>query len=162
MTTPTQRSMLDLHRPSSKSLAERPLREWPLNERPIERLVENGPMALSDSELLAVLLNGSASSTNPVALAQQLIVTFGGWQGLQQASLADLQRVPGLGRTRAVQLKAAFEIGRRLLLTEYQQRFQIKSPSDAATLLMLEMSHLDQEHLRTILLDTKNRVQTIT
>jgi DNA repair protein RadC len=161
MTIPTQLTMLDLPKPSSKSLAERPLREWPINERPIERLVEKGPLALSDSELLAVLLNGGAGSTNPVALAQQLIVTFGGWQGLQQASLADLQRVPGLGRTRAVQLKAAFEIGRRLLLTEYQQRFQIKSPSDAATLLMLEMSHLDQEHLRTILLDTKNRVQTI-
>src|SRR5262249_14315389 len=58
-------------------------------------------------------------------------------------------------------LKAALEIGRRLLLTEHEQRFQIKSPTDAANLLMLEMSHLDQEHLRTVLLDTKNRVQAI-
>ena len=161
MTTTTQLTLLDLPRPSLKSLAERPLREWPINERPIERLIEKGPLALSDSELLAVLLNGGASSTNPVALAQQLIVTFGGWQGLQQASLADLQRIPGLGRTRAVQIKAALEVARRMVLAEPGTRLQVKSPSDIAPVLMAEMSHLDQEHLRTVLLDTKNRVQAI-
>src|SRR5205085_1761031 len=159
--TPTQLTLLDQPRPSPKSLAERPLREWPIGERPIERLVEKGPLALSDSELLAVLLNGSAGSTNPVALAQQLIVTFGGWQGLQQASLADLQRIPGLGRTRAAQLKAVLEVARRMLLAGPGERLQVKSPADIAPLLMAEMSHLDQEQLRTILLDTKNRVHAI-
>src|SRR5919112_1677468 len=67
----------------------------------------------------------------------------------------------GRAKAKTATLKAALEIGRRLLLTEHEQRFQIKSPSDAAGLLMLEMSHLDQEHLRTVLLDTKNRVQVI-
>jgi len=143
------------------SLAERPLREWPIQERPIERLVECGPSALSDSELLAVLLNGSAGGTNPVALAQQLITTFGGWQGLQQADLNELQCVRGLGRARAAQVKAALEVARRMLLAEPGERLQIKSPADVVQLLMVEMSHLDQEHLRTICLDTKNRVQTV-
>ncbi len=145
----------------SRSLAERPLREWPIQERPIERLLEYGPSALSESELLAVVLNGSTGGTNPVALAQQLISTFGGWQGLHQASQEEIQRIAGVGRTRAAQIKAVLEIARRLLLAQPGTRLQIKSPSDIATVLLAEMSHLDQEQLRTVLLDTKNRVQTI-
>src|SRR3954470_14006045 len=88
------------------SLAERPLREWPIQERPIERLTEHGPMALADSELLAVVLHSSMSGSNPVAPAQQLISTFGDWHGLQQAGVDEIRRIPGVGRTRAAQVKA--------------------------------------------------------
>ena len=66
-----------------------------------------------------------------------------------------------LAQQKAAAIKAALEVARRMLLAEHQQRIQIKRPADAAQLLMLEMSHLDQEHLRTVLLDTKNRVQAI-
>ncbi|HJZ50130.1 MAG TPA: DNA repair protein RadC [Roseiflexaceae bacterium] len=142
-------------------MAERPLREWPAQERPIERLVARGSAALSDVELLAVLLHSTAGKTNPVALAQQLISTFGDWRGLQQASLDEIQRVPGLGRDRAAQVKAALEVAWRMLQTQPDARLQIKSPDIIAQRLMAEMSHLDQEHLRTVLLDTKNRIQTI-
>src|SRR4051794_40722743 len=62
---------------------------------------------------------------------------------------------------RAAQVKAALEVARRMLLAEPGERLQIKSPNDVVQLLMVEMSHLDQEHLRTICLDTKNRVQTV-
>jgi DNA repair protein RadC len=144
--------------PHQRSLAERPLREWPVQERPIERLYECGPQALSDSELLAVVLHGSARGANPAALAQQLISTFGGWHGLRRASLDELQSVPGLGRARAAQVKATLEVARRMLLAEPGQRQQIKSPTDAAQLLLIEMEHLDQEELRVLLLDTKNRI----
>ena len=163
MATPAyQPSLFEVpaHQPL-RCLAEQPLRAWPIGERPVERLTQCGSAALSDAELLAVLLSGSGGGTNPVALAQQLIVTFGGWHGLLQATLEDLQRVPGLGRTRAAQVKAALEIARRMLLPEPGQRLQIKSSADVAQLLMAEMSHLDQEHLRTICLDTKNRIQTV-
>ncbi len=101
------------------------------------------------------------TGTNVVQLAQQLLVERGGWPGLLRTDYADLCRRHGIGEAKAAALKAALEIGRRLLLIEYEQRFQIKSPSDVAQLLMLEMSHLDQEQLRTVLLDTKNRVQAI-
>lgn len=141
-----------------RCLAERPLREWPIGERPIERLASCGSAALSDTELIAALLSGNAGGTNPAALAQHLIVQFGGWQGLQRASLAELQCIPGLGRARATRVKAALEVGRRLLLAQPGERLQIKSPADIAPLLIAEMSHLDQEELRVILLDTKNRV----
>jgi DNA repair protein RadC len=113
------------------------------------------------SELLAILLRVGVAGTNVVQLAQQLLVEQGGWPGLQRMDFGALCERHGMGEAKTSTLKAALEIGRRLLLTEHEQRFQIKSPSDVADLLMIEMSHLDQEHLRTVLLDTKNRVQAI-
>jgi DNA repair protein RadC len=137
------------------------MKELPSSEQPRERLRDHGPTALSDAELLAILLRVGVAGTNVVQLAQQLLVERGGWPGLLRADYADLCRRHGIGEAKAATLKAALEIGRRLLLTEHEQRFQIKSPADVAQLLMLEMSHLDQEHLRAVLLDTKNRVQGI-
>jgi DNA repair protein RadC len=121
-----------------------------------------GPLALSDAELLALLLRSGVPGINAVQLAQQLLVEYEGWPGLQRASVHDLAQHHGIGETKAATVKAALEIGRRLQLAEYAQHFQVKSPADVAQLLMLEMSHLDQEHLRTVLLDTKSRVQKIT
>jgi DNA repair protein RadC len=137
------------------------IKELPPSEQPRERLRDYGPAALSDAELLAILLRVGVAGTNVVQLAQQLLTERGGWPGLLRAEYADLCRRHGLGEAKTAALKAALEIGRRLLLTEHEQRVQIKSPTDVAQLLMLEMSHLDQEHLRTVLLDTKNRVQGI-
>jgi DNA repair protein RadC len=138
------------------------IKELPPSEQPRERLRDYGAAALSDAELLAILLRVGVAGTNVVQLAQQLLVERGGWSGLLRSDYADLCRRHGIGEAKAAALKAALEIGRRLLLTDQEQRVQIKSPSDVAQLLMLEMSHLDQEHLRTVLLDTKNRVQGIT
>jgi DNA repair protein RadC len=137
------------------------IKELPPSEQPRERLRDHGAAALSDAELLAILLRVGVAGTNVVQLAQQLLVERGGWPGLLRADYVDLCRRRGIGEAKAATLKAALEIGRRLVLTEHEQRAQIKSPSDVAQLLMLEMSHLDQEHLRTVLLDTKNRVQVI-
>jgi DNA repair protein RadC len=163
MHTPIQPTLFNLvSRKPLRTLAERPLREWPVGERPVERLIAVGPSALSDVELLAVLFMGSgAGKTNPVALAQELICTFGNWRELQQATLDELADVPHLGRTRAAQVQAVLELTRRILLAPPGDRLQVKSPHDIAQLLMADMGHLDQEELRVVLLDTKNRVQTI-
>jgi DNA repair protein RadC len=142
-----------------RSLAERPLKEWPLRERPIERLYETGAPSLSDTELLAAVL-GSTGATNPVALAGELLAQ-GGWHVLLQRTTEELAVLPGMTRQRAAQIKAALEIGRRLVIAASDDRPQIRSPADVAQLLMLEMGHLDQEQLRVVLLDTKNRVQRI-
>src|SRR5262245_14258830 len=82
--TTIQHTLFDLSLPS-RSLAERPMREWPIGERPVERLSAVGTAAVSDAELLAVLFSGSGGA-NPVALAQQLISTFGGWHEIGRAS----------------------------------------------------------------------------
>jgi DNA repair protein RadC len=137
------------------------LRELPEHQTPRGRLRDCGAAALADAELLALLLRAGVAGTNAVQLAQHLLIEYGGWAGLLRADYTELCRQHGIGAAKAATLQAALEIGRRVLLAEHQERFQIKSPTDAAQLLMREMSHLEQEHLRTVLLDTKNRVQTI-
>jgi DNA repair protein RadC len=130
----------------------------PTGERPRERLQHYGPEALSTAELMAILLRTGSQGENVLALATRLLVQFGGLGGLVKASLSELSAVKGVGQAKAAQLKAGLEIGRRLQIAAPDERPQITSPADAANLLMLEMGHLEQEHLRILLLDTKNRV----
>jgi DNA repair protein RadC len=134
------------------------LRELPPTETPRVRLCDVGPAALSDAELLAILLRSGVAGANALDLARQLLVEHDGWAGLLRADIVTLCRSYGIGVAKATTIKAGLEIGRRLLLAEPVQRLQVKSPADIAPLLMAEMAHLDQEQLRTVLLDTKNRV----
>ncbi|MGQ9611460.1 MAG: RadC family protein [Chloroflexus sp.] len=138
------------------------IHEQPIHDQPRERLARQGAGSLSDTELLAILLRVGTNGTNVVQLAQQLLAESGGLQGLQRLDFQELCRLHGMGVSKAASIKAALEIGRRLARSSIEERFPIHSPADVATLLLVEMSHLDQEHLRTILLDTKNRVQQIT
>ncbi len=134
------------------------IKELPQGERPRERLEHYGAGALSVAELLAIILRVGNKDENVIRLAQRLLTTYGGLVGLAQASFSDLIEVKGLGPAKATQLKAAFELGRRLLVAAPHERPMVKSPADAANLLMLEMGLLDQEHLRAVILDTKNHV----
>ncbi|MBI3942212.1 MAG: DNA repair protein RadC [Chloroflexi bacterium] len=137
------------------------IRDLPDGERPRERLATYGPSALSTAELLAILLRVGIQGENVISLATRLISTFGGLRGLARASFTDLCNVRGLGQAKAAQLKAALEIGYRMQWEAPEERPQIKNPTDVANLLMLEMSALDHEQLRVILLDTKNRVMAV-
>ena len=141
---------------SSQPLSVPRIRELPTSERPVYRLHQAGPQALSDAELLAILIQATT-----LEYAQGLLCQFGGWRGLLQASATELQQALGIGPHRAAQIRAALEVGRRLVLASTGERFRIRSPADAASVLMVEMGHLDQEHLRTVLLSTKNEVQAI-
>ncbi|MBI1878753.1 MAG: hypothetical protein HYR94_11115, partial [Chloroflexi bacterium] len=114
------------------------IRDFPLGERPRERLKYYGPMALSNAELLAILIGVGIPGENVVALSTRLLSQFGGLAGLAKASFGDLAAVKGLGTAKTAQLKAAIELGRRLLITSPDSRPQITSPLDAANLLMLE------------------------
>jgi DNA repair protein RadC len=134
------------------------IHDFPVGERPRERLQNYGATALSNAELLAILLRVGSPGENVVALGTRLLTEFGGLAGLARASFNELASVKGLGLAKTAQLKAALELGRRMLLTSPDVRPQITSPTDVANLLMLEMGSLEQENLRTLLLDTKNRV----
>jgi len=96
-----------------------------------------------------------------LTLATSLLARFNGLGGLARANLSELCQEKGLGLAKACQLKAAMELGRRLLISSPDERPQVRSPEDAANLILLEMAFLAQEHLRVILLDTKNHVQSI-
>ena len=134
------------------------IRDMPRDERPRERLMHSGPEALSTTELLAITLRTGVGGENVVRLAERLLVQFNGLTGLARASINELCAVHGIGPAKAIDIKAAFEIGRRLLAAAPEERRRITSPADAANLLMAEMMLLEQEQLRLILLDTRNRV----
>jgi len=130
-------------------------------ERPRERLVHLGPQALAASELLAILLRVGVPGENAVQVGQRLLKDFGGISGLQRTPLEELCNQRGIGEAKAAQIKAAIELGRRLTLESPEERPVVNSPADVAALVAYEMSALEQEHLRVILLDTRNRVLEI-
>ncbi len=134
------------------------IKELPASEQPRERLRDYGPSALSDAELVAILLRVGVQGLNVVQLAQKMLLEHGGWVGLQRLSFEELCHIHGMGEAKAAQVKAALEIGRRLLLAQPEQRAVITSPADVANLLLLEMAHLEQEHLKVVCLNTKNHV----
>jgi len=137
------------------------IKELPENLRPRERLAYAGANALSTAELLAIILRTGSKGENVVRMAERLLTRYRGLTGLAQASHEELCQIHGLGAAKATQIMAALELGRRLLLAAPQEQAHIHSPADVANLLMLEMGLLEREQLRTVLLDTKNRVQRI-
>ena len=134
------------------------IRDLPVDERPRERLVHAGEGALSMAELLAIILGTGVGGESALALATRLISRYGGLPGLARASFTELRAEKGLGPAKTAQLKAALELGRRMLLIAPEDRFVVRSPADVAQLLMAEMSHLEQEHFRVLYLDTRNRL----
>ncbi|MBM3144738.1 MAG: JAB domain-containing protein [Chloroflexi bacterium] len=128
------------------------------SERPRERLASLGPQALSNAELLAILVRVGVHGENAVQVGQRLLQAFGGLAGLHRASYEEVCNQHGIGAAKAAQIKAAIELGRRLTLESPEERPTINSPADAAALVQFEMSALEQEHLRVMLLDTRNRV----
>lgn len=131
------------------------------DERPRERLAELGPQALSNAELIAILLRVGVPGENAVEVGQRLLNSFDGLAGLHRAPFEELVNQHGIGEAKAAQLKAAIELGRRLTLEAPEERSTINSPADAAALIQYEMSALEQEHLRVLLLDTRNHVLDI-
>lgn len=137
------------------------LRDLPLDLRPRERMLYAGPSALSTTELLAIIIRDGVRGENVIRMAERLLSEFGGIVGLAQANFDELYGVHGIGEAKATQIKAALELGKRLMAAAPEERLQVRSPADVANLLMLEMSLLEQEQLRIVLMDTKNFVTKI-
>jgi len=131
------------------------------SDRPRERLETLGPQALTNAELIAILLRVGVSGENAVEVGQRLLNKFGGLSGLHRAPFNELLNQHGVGEAKASQIKAAIELGRRLTVESPEEKVAINSPADAAALIQYEMSALDQEHLRVMLLDRRNRVLEI-
>ena len=134
------------------------IRDFPQSERPRERLAKHDASALSNAELVAILLRVGIGGENVIDLSRRLLHELGGLSGLARASIAEFQSIKGIGLAKAAQIKAALELGRRLAAANPETRPQINSASDAANLLLGEMSFLEQENMRVLLLDTKHRV----
>lgn len=134
------------------------LKDLPPEIRPRERLARDGERSLSDTELLAIILRTGNQNETALELAQRLLYQFGGLQGLYQCSISELANIRGVGMAKACQIKAAMEIGRRTFESGRSEKVIVRSPKDAAELVMSEMRYLDREHMKAILLNTKNMV----
>jgi DNA repair protein RadC len=126
----------------------------PVRERPASRVADYGAHACSLAELLAAIVGGS----HQIEIAYALLEQFGDATGITRASVEELAQVDRLGAARAAALKAALEIGRRLQIEAAGDKVQVRSPADAAALLMPEIGHLEQEVFVVLLLDTRNRI----
>ncbi len=134
------------------------VREMPSHERPRERLQHFGPQALSTTELLAIILRTGTKGDNVLDLANRLLAKYGGLAGLVRADFRELCAEHGMGEAKSAQVKAALEIGRRLSLLQTETRYKIRTPADAANLVMLDLAYLDTEQMRILLLDSKSQL----
>ena len=125
------------------------VRELPSDERPRERLQHFGAEALSQSELLAIILRTGTRGDNALELANKLLSKYGGLPGLVRADFHELCAEHGMGEAKSAQVKATLELGRRLALVQMDTRYKITTPQDAANLVMMDMAYLDAEHSAT-------------
>src|SRR6266567_3295161 len=130
------------------------IQEMSDDERPREKLAAHGARALTDAELVAILLRTGVSGANAVEVARQLLEKYGSLTGLSRCSLDELSKIKGVKFTKAVQLVAAFGLGDRLAREKWVKQ-KIDSPELANELLGPEMRRLRKESLRVILLDTR-------
>jgi DNA repair protein RadC len=126
--------------------------------QPREKFDRLGPENLSESDLLALLLRTGTAGTNVVELAEALLMQYGSLSALSRTSIAELQKIHGIGKEKAKILKAALEIGRRLVQENVGENPRIASPEEAAAVLRERARSLDREVFWVLLLDTKSRL----
>lgn len=134
------------------------MREMPEEERPRERLARLGAEALRDAELIAILLRTGTRERGALSLAEQALAQFGSLRALGQASVDELKKVKGLGDVKAIELKAALELGKRLAVYTERDRPKINGAAEVVELLMVRFKDLQDEHFKCLLLNTKNEL----
>ncbi|GAA4854313.1 DNA repair protein RadC [Paenibacillus vulneris] len=134
------------------------LRDVPNEERPRERMMQYGAQALSNAELLAILLRTGTVQESAVHLAQRLLAQSGGLRSLVDMSLQQLTEIKGIGAAKGLQIQAGIELGRRLARSGMNEVVTVRSPEDVSGLLMEEMRYLQKEHFVCLFLNTKNHI----
>jgi DNA repair protein RadC len=131
---------------------------WPLAERPRERLLAQGPAALSDAELVALFLGTGVRGKSALDLARELLARFGRVSCLLSAAPGELDAVPGVGAAKYAQIAAVMELARRALAEEMKSRDSLTSPAAVRGYLRLRMQDLGHECFYCVFLDAQNRV----
>jgi DNA repair protein RadC len=134
------------------------IKQLPPELRPRERLLEAGPSALSDGELLGLLFGIGSREKTAVELAGEVISEAGGLHGLYDVSVHELMQVNGIGEAKACIILAAVELGRRIGQVRNPGRPVVSSPADVERLLRGRIANLDRENFVVVLLNTKNEV----
>ncbi|AWE08177.1 hypothetical protein DCE79_12585 [Lysinibacillus sp. 2017] len=127
-------------------------------DRPRERLIRQGAKSLSNQELIAILLGTGTKKESVLTVANRVLLNFEKLHNLKHATLEEMTDIKGIGEAKAVLLLASIELGRRLASKDLEERYTIRSPEDAASYLMQDMTSLQQEHFVCLFLNVKNQV----
>ncbi len=140
----------------------RPIREWVKEERPREMLVRHGPETLTPAKLLAIILRTGSEGVSAEDLARRILNHFGSLRAIDSASIHDLEAIEGIGVAKAAQLKAAFEIGKRLMREEAEKKTKIRTAKDVVDYVRdyyaPYLRDREKEFVNIILLDGRNKV----
>ncbi len=135
------------------------VKEWPSGERPREKLIGQGPSALTEAELLALLLRTGTGNSTALDLAREVLSSGRSLRGLGTRTPGELMRIRGIGPAKAVELIAAFEIGRRMQAEPDEERPIIHSPEDVARIMVPLLRDRTNEVFFVLLLDAKNALR---
>jgi DNA repair protein RadC len=141
--------------PEKKS--NRSVRLWPEDERPRERLITHGPSNLSEAQLLAIIMRNGREGRSAVDLGRELLERFGSLVGIEQAGIKEICEIPGIGKAKAAEIKAAIEIGRRYQKPSLAGE-SFCSSGDVAAYYRPRLKDCKKETFRCALLDTKNKI----
>lgn len=132
------------------------------DDRPREKFLLKGKSALSDSELLAIILGSGNTEESAVELSRRILASVGNnWQKLSLLTVKDLMKFKGIGEAKAISVSAALEIGRRKASQEIPEKIKITSSEQAYKILLPHLSDIQTEEFWTIFLDQKNQILKI-
>jgi DNA repair protein RadC len=135
------------------------IKEWSVQDRPREKYARNGAVALSDAELIAILLRTGNANDSAVELAKKILAASGNsLNSLSEKSLQELAKTKGIGQAKAVSLMTAFELGKRIQAEKVEQRLQILSSADVVNLMQDKIAYLEHEEFWVIYLNQANRI----
>jgi len=140
-------------------ISPRRIKDIPETERPREMFEREGPEQVNDRVLLAILLRSGVRGISAVDLADELLNRFGSLPALAKEPVEEIARIPGMGKVRAQVVKSAMELCRRIQRTPAPDRAEVRTPGDAARLIMADSSSLEIEQFWVLLLDTKYRLR---
>ena len=132
--------------------------DWPEGERPREKMLRTGPSAVSDSELIAILIRTGAGKVTAVDLAKKIVSDYKSLANLSSRGVHELVRYRGLGEAKAMAIVAAFELGRRTAAHDRGSNMTVRSPNDVAAAYQPLMRDLKFEQFLTVLLDSANHI----
>jgi DNA repair protein RadC len=136
------------------------IKDWPEDERPRERLIKQGSDNLSDTELLAIILRTGEwhEGDSAIDLGRKLIVRFGSLRQLDSASISELSQIRGIGVLKAAEIKAALEIGKRLIKQKSESKKKVESSEDVVNYYAPYLRDLKKEVFKVMLLDGRNKL----
>lgn len=134
------------------------IKEWRPDERPREKLIKNGAASLSDAELIAIIIRAGTKKYSAIDVARDLINLYGNLSKLASCDVSELQKIKGIGRTKAVQIAAVFELVRRVQAEPYDPSKIIRSPEDVAKYYIPRLRNLRQETFWVLMLNSASQI----